>query len=301
MKAVWTLIRDAAKDWSDDHAARLAAALAFYALLSLAPLLMLAVSVAGLVFGDEAARGGIADQLTGLVGPQGAETIETILASARSGSAGVLGTVFGTLVLLFGASGVFGELQGALNVVWEVEPKPGRGIKGILRDRFASFAAVMGVAFLLLVSLVLGAALAAFGAFLSGALPGGAWLWQAVNFVISLGVTTCLFALVFKLVPDAKVAWADVWIGAAVTAILFELGKLAIGLYLGRSGVSSAFGAAGSVVVIVIWIYYSAQILLFGAELTQVYARQFGSGIRPDANAVAVPDAEAGTAPAASR
>ncbi|HEY3497960.1 MAG TPA: YihY/virulence factor BrkB family protein, partial [Polyangiaceae bacterium] len=185
-----------------------------------------------------------------------------------------------------------GELEAALDTIWEVEPKPGRGIMGMVKDRLFSFAMVMGVAFLLLVSLIMSAALAAVGAFLSGALPGGEALWQVLNFAFSLAVVTGLFALMFKLVPHVKVAWRDVWIGAFVTALLFTLGKLLIGLYLGKAGVSSSYGAAGSLVVLVIWVYYSASILLFGAEFTQVYASRFGSRIEPTENAVRVPKAE---------
>ncbi|MEO8701807.1 MAG: YihY/virulence factor BrkB family protein [Kofleriaceae bacterium] len=292
-KQVYTLLKETVSDWLDDKAARLAAALAFYTLLSLAPVLVLAVSIAGLVFGEEAARGEIAGQLQGLLGAQGAEAIQSVLANAKSPASGILGTIVGLVVLLFGASGVFGELQGALDIVWEVEPKKGRGVKGFLRDRFFSFTLVLGVGFLLLVSLVLSAGLAAAGAYLSNHLPGGAVLWQVVNFAISLAVLTILFALIFKVVPDVKIHWRDVWIGALVTAALFTLGKFAIGLYLGRSSVGSPFGAAGSVVVLVVWVYYSAQILFFGAEFTQVYARHHGSRIEPSKNAVKVaPEAQ---------
>ncbi len=287
-KQAFTILKETVTDWLDDKAARLAAALAFYTLLSLAPLLVLAVSVAGLVFGEDAARGEVASQLSGLLGVQGAEAIQTVLANAKSPTSGILGTIVGLAVLLFGASGVFGELQGALDLIWEVEPKPGRGVKGFLRDRFFSFTLVLGVGFLLLVSLVLSAMLAVMGAFLSSHLPGGEALWQVVNFGISIAVMTVLFALIFKVVPDVKIEWRDVWIGALATAALFTLGKFAIGLYLGRSSVGSPFGAAGSVVVLVVWVYYSTQILFFGAEFTQVYARHRGSKMEPTKNAVAV-------------
>lgn len=287
-KLVYTLLKDTVTDWLDDKAARLAAALAFYTLLSLAPLLIIAVSVAGLVFGDEAARGEITGQLQGLLGVQGAEAIESVLANAKSPTSGVLGTIVGVVVLLFGASGVFGELQGALDQIWEVEPKSGRGVKGFLRDRFFSFTLVLGVGFLLLVSLVLSAVLAAVGGFMASHLPGGEVVWQVINFAISLGVMTVLFALIFKVVPDVQIEWRDVWIGALVTAALFALGKLGIGMYLGRSSIGSPFGAAGSVVVLVVWVYYSAQILFFGAEFTQVYARHRGSRMTPSDNAVAI-------------
>ncbi|HEY0251466.1 MAG TPA: YihY/virulence factor BrkB family protein, partial [Kofleriaceae bacterium] len=270
VKEIPGLLKDTGSDWLDDKAPRLAASLALYTLLSLAPLLILAVSVAGLMFGDDAARGQIQHQLSGVLGEQGAAAVQSILANARTPSSGVIGTVVGLTLALFGASGVFGELQGTLNEIRDVYTKPGRGVKGFIRDRFFSFTLVLGVAFLLLVSLVLSAGLAALGAYFSHALPGGEAVWQVINFLISLAVTTVLFATIFKVVPDVKIGWRDVWVGALVTAALFSLGKFAIALYVGRSTVASPFGAAGSVVALVVWVYYSAQILFFGAELTQV-------------------------------
>jgi membrane protein len=215
--------------------------------------------------------------------------VRTIVENAKTPSEGVVSSILGIVVLLFGASGVFGELQGALNTIWEVAPKPGRGIWGTVRDRLFSFAMVMGVAFLLLVSLILSAALAAAGRFFERSLPGGEAVWQIVNFVISFAVVSSLFAVTFKVVPDAKVRWRDVWIGAVVTAFLFSVGKFLIGLYLGKSTVASSYGAAGSIVLLVIWVYYSSLILFLGAEFTQVYAKRFGSRIRPSENAVRAP------------
>jgi membrane protein len=287
-KTLLEILKDTGSDWLDDKAPRLAASLALYTLMSLAPLLILAVSVAGLLFGDEAARGQIAHQLSGVLGEGGALAVQSILSNARAPSNGVLGTVVGLGLALFGASGVFGELQGTLNAIWDVDSRPGRGVWGFVRDRFFSFTLVLGVAFLLLVSLVLSAGLAAVGTYFSHALPGGAALWQILNFLISLAVTTLLFAMIYKVVPDVNLQWRHVWIGATATAVLFTLGKLAIGLYVGRSSVASPFGAAGSVVALVVWVYYSAQILFFGAELTQVYATRHGSRIEPTKNAVVV-------------
>lgn len=287
-KTVWGLIKQTASDWSDDNATRLAAALAFYAVLSIAPMLVLAVSVAGLVFGEEAARGQIASELGRVVGPQAGEGIQTLLSHAKEPEDGVVGSIVGIVVLLFGASGVFGELQSSLNVIWDVAPKPGRGIWGFLQQRFFSFGMVLGVAFLLLVSLVLSAVLSAFGAFFQKALPGGAVLWEIVNFAISFGVITLLFALIFKVLPDVELRFRDVWLGAAATALLFAVGKFGLGLYLGRASVASPYGAAGSIVVLVIWVYYAAQILFFGAEFTQAYARHRGSHIVPSDHAVEV-------------
>jgi membrane protein len=280
------LVKTTATDFVDDNAPRLAAALAYYALLSLAPLIVLALAIAGLLLDEEAARGGIARELGSVVGTAGAQAVESIVKNARAPAAGIVSTVFGIIVLLFGASGVFGELESALDAIWEVAPRPGRGLGGLIRDRLFSFAMVMGVAFLLLVSLIVSAGLAAMGRLLSGALPGGEVVWQVVNFAISLGVVTGLFALMFKTVPHAKIAWRDVWIGAFATALLFTFGKLLIGLYLGKTSFSSAYGAAGSLVLLVIWVYYSASILLLGAEFTQAYASSFGSRIEPSEGAV---------------
>ena len=288
VKSVWTMLKDTASDWSDDNASRLAAALAYYTVLSIAPMMVLAVATAGLVFGEDAARGQIAAQLGSIVGPQASTAIQTIIANAKTPQSGVLGTLVGLAVLFFGASGVFGELQASLNVVWEVAPKPGRGVRGFVEQRFFSFTMVLGVAFMLLVSLALSAALSAVGSVVSAALPGGASVWQAVNFVVALGLITVLFAMIFKVIPDAKVAWRDVWVGAFVTALLFNLGKLGLGLYLGRASLGSPYGAAGSIIVLVVWVYYAAQILLLGAEFTQVYARRHGDTIEPRAHATRV-------------
>jgi membrane protein len=291
VQVLWSVVKETASDWQDDKAATLAAALAYYTLLSIAPLIVLAVAVIGLAFGEDAARGQISEQIGGLVGAQAGEAIEAIARNASAPEAGVISTVIGIVVLLFGASGVFGELQTSLNTIWEVEPKPGRGIKGLIKDRFFSFTMVLGVAFLLLVSMILNAAIASLGRFLEGALPGGEALWSVLNVVISLGVVTLLFALIYKVIPDAKIQWRDVWIGAFVTALLFSIGKLLVGLYLGKSTFVSSYGAAGSVVALVVWVYYSSQIVFLGAELTQVYARRFGSGIEPGNEAVRAPEA----------
>jgi membrane protein len=298
-KTVWELTKSTIKSWSDDNATRLAAALAYYTLLSLAPLLVLVVAIAGLVFGDDAARGQVGKELGTLVGPEAGEGIQTVLAHARGPEGGsAWGSILGGGVLLFGASGVFGELQAALNTIWKVEPKPGQGVWGVLKGRFFSFTMVMGVAFLLLVSLVLSAALSAMGAFFSDLLPGGELLWQLINNGISLALISVLFALLFKVVPDIEVRWRDVLPGAVCTALLFTIGKYLLGLYLGRAAVASPYGAAGSLIVLVIWVYYAAQILFLGAEFTRVYAEWRGARIRPDEDAVATPRAEhADTAP----
>lgn len=289
LREVFVLFKEAAIAWDEDNASRLAAALACYTLLSMAPLVVLCVAIAGLVFGRAAAEGQIAGELGSVVGAQGAQAIESVIANAKNPGSGVLASVTGIIVLLFGASGVFGELQSSLDTVWEVQTKPGRGIWGVVKDRFFSFTMVLGVGFLLLVSLVVSAGLAAVGALLSSAVPL-AWFWQIVNLLISLGVTAAIFALIFKVIPDVRVAWRDVWMGAVVTSLLFSLGRFLLALYIGHSGVGSSYGAAGSLVALVLWTYYSAQIFFFGAEFTQVYAARYGERIEPSENAVALPN-----------
>ncbi len=285
LRSLVTLFRETAKDWSEDKCSRLAAGLAYYTALSIAPLLVVAIAVAGLVFGADAARGAIMDQLGGLVGSDSAATIESMIDSANRPRTGVLATIFGVVVLLFGATGVFIELQDSMNTIWEVQPKPGRGIWRLIRQRFLSLGMVFGIAFLLLVSLVVNAGLAALGDVLGAILPGVPIVWQGLTMLLTLAVVMLLFAMIFKVLPDVKIPFRDVWIGAAVTAVLFIVGKLLLGLYIGRADLASSYGAAGSVVVLLLWIYYSAQIFFFGAEFTQAYARMHGSRIEPTANA----------------
>jgi membrane protein len=277
------MLRDAATDFRDDHALRLAAALAYYSAFSLAPLLLIAISIAGAVFGEEAARGAVQGQIAGAMGERAAAGIEAMIASARdSGRSGIMAGV-GVLLLLLAASGVFGQLQDALDTIWEVEPRASGGLRAFLLKRFLSLTMVLGTGFLLLVSLVLSAVVSAFtGAFERWlAVPG--FVWQTLSFLLSFGVVTSLFAMIFKFLPDARVRWRDVWAGAAMTAALFTVGKFLLALYLGRSEAASAFGAAGALVLVLTWVYYSSLILLFGAELTQVYARARGReiGARP--------------------
>ncbi|MEY4577262.1 MAG: hypothetical protein RL701_1965 [Pseudomonadota bacterium] len=286
MRRWFNILKTTAIEWNDDDAPRLAASLAYYTLLSVAPLSLLCVSIVGFFFGDEAARGQVAGQVGSAIGPEAGEAIQNVIRNAHESEAGVFSTIAGIVLLLVGASGVFGELQLALNKMWDVKPKPGRGWKGLVRDRFFSFTMVLGVAFVLIASLAVSAALATVGKVLSHSLPGGEAVWQILNFVLSFGVITLLFALIFKVVPDAKMRWRDALFGASVTAFLFTVGKLLLGLYLGKASVGSAYGAAGSLVAFVVWVYYAAQILFMGAEFTQVYARILGKPITPDANAV---------------
>lgn len=294
MKRVVTLFKETGVEWYEDEAPRKAASLAFYTLLSMAPLVLFSIALAGLAYGEDTARGQIAEQLSSVVGPQASAAIESVARNAHRSEAGPFSSVIGIIVLLFGASGVFAELQLTLNAIWGVKPRPGRGWKGLLRDRFLSFTMVLGVAFVLLVSLLLSTAVAAVGRFLSNALPGGEALWQLLNFGLSLGVITAVFGLIFKVIPDVQIRWRDVWVGAVVTALLFTLGKFVLGLYLGKSSFTSSYGAAGSLVALVIWVYYASQILFMGAEFTQVYARIFGATIKPSSQAVPANDSAAG-------
>ena len=273
------MLKEAFTDWKDDKAPRLGAALSYYTIFSLAPLLLIAVAIAGLAFGQEAAQGRIVDEIGGVLGKDGGEMIQTMVVNARKPAEGILATIMGVVVLLFGASGAFNELRQAMNTVWEVPQRKGGGIKALVRDRLLSFAMVVFIGFLLLVSLVVSAGLSAMGEVMGGFVTEKLHLLRIANTVVSLGVITVLFAMIFKFLPDADpiVAWKDVWIGAFMTAIFFTIGKIAIGLYLGRGTVGSAYGAAGSLIVVLVWVYYAAQILFFGAELTQVYASRHGS------------------------
>ena len=289
LKEVYSILKETASDWMEDKAPTLGAALAYYTVFSLAPLLIIAIGIAGLVFGREAAQGQIFDQLRGLLGDASGKAMEDMVQNASAKPAtGIVATLIGVVTLLFGASGVFGQLQTSLNAIWDVQPKPGRGVIGIIRDRILSFGFILVVGFLLLVSLLLTAAIALVGEWSGGMMPGMETLVQILNSVLSLAVITLLFAMIFKFLPDAKIAWHDVWIGAFITATLFTVGKFALGLYLGKSGVGSSYGAAGSLIVLLLWVYYSSQILFFGAEFTQVYANRFGSHVAPADNAVAV-------------
>ena len=287
MRTWWTLLKEAFEKWSADKAPRLGAALSYYTVFSLVPLLVLTISIAGLVFGTEAAQQAIMTQIESLVGPQSAAAIKQMLEIAQRPSSGALASAIAVVTLLLGASGVFAQLQDALNTVWGVEPKAGRGLWGTIKDRLFSLMAVLGTGFLLLVSLVLSAALAAFGKMFQGRLPGHEGLLHLADLAISFGVITLLFAMMFKLLPDAKIAWRDVWIGAGLTSVLFTVGKFAIGMYLGKADVGSAYGAAGSLVILLVWVYYSSQILLYGAEFTSVYANRYGSRIVAVSNASA--------------
>ena len=275
----WAMFKEAGSAWLGDNAPSLGAALAYYTIFSLAPVLIVVIAVAGLAFGREAAEGEILRQVQVLVGPAGAAIIQTIIQRANQPALGVIASTVGLIAVVVGASGAFLQLQEALNHVWKVKSKRESFWVSTLRKRSLSFGLVLGTGFLLLVSLALSAALAAVGTFMGHLLPIPAFLLESVNFLLSFAVITLLFAMIFKVLPDTEVAWGDVWIGAAVTAFLFTVGKMLIGLYLGESSVGSAYGAAGSLVVVLVWVYYSAQILLLGAEFTHVYATKHGSRV----------------------
>lgn len=282
------LLRETFEEWKEDDALQWGAALAYYAVFSLAPLLLVAVSVAGLAFGEEAAQGRIVGEIEGMLGREGAEAIEAMIANAGRSGSGVLGMVVGVAMALFGASGVFGQLQKALNHLWDVRPKPGAGWKTMVWGRLTALGLVLAIAFLLLVSLVLSAAISALAAYFQELLPVPGWVLGLLDFVLSIAVVGFLFGLIFKVLPDVEIAWRDVAFGALATAVLFTVGKVLIGLYLGHSSVGSSYGAAGSLIVLLVWIYYSAQLVFFGAELTQVWARHHGSRIVPSEHAVRV-------------
>jgi membrane protein len=275
---IWNLIRKSVAAWVDDYAPSMGAALAYYTLFSIAPLLMIAIAVAGLVFGQEAARGEIVAQIQGLIGRDGAIAVQALLKSASEPTKDIVTTLISLVTLVIGATTVFGELQSDLDRIWRV-PAPAirNGMWSLLRTRLLSFGLVLGLGFLLLVSLLVSAAIAAFGKWSYGFFEGREAYLHTVNFSISFAVTTLLFALIYKLMPRASIAWRDVWVGAAVTSLLFEIGKLLIGLYLGTTSVASGFGAAGSLVVLLLWVYFSAQIFLLGAEFTWVYSHEYGS------------------------
>lgn len=290
LRKIWGLVAEAGKQWSQDNASRLGAALSYYTVFSIAPLLLIVVAVAGLFLGNDRARDEVLSQVQGLVGGDAAGVVKDAIEKAREHqTGGIISTIVGFATLLLGATGVMLELQAALNVVWKVVPKPGLGVLRAVRERLLSLGLILTFGFLLLVSLVVSAGLAALGHFVSGVLPGWRLLAQVINVVISLGVVASLFAVLFKALPDARVAWKDVWIGAGVTAALFQIGKIGIGLYLGKATTTTAFGAAGSLAVLLVWVYYSSQILLFGAELTWVYASRYGSRIVPTEDAQRAP------------
>jgi membrane protein len=281
----------AASAWWADDCLRLGASIAYYTLFAIAPVLLMSIAIAGFVFGAEAVRGEIVGQIDHLIGREGAVAVQGLLEGASKRGAGVLATVIGAITFLFASTGAFLELQVALNTIWRVKPRPGGQLKAFVISRLESFGLVIGIGFLLLVSLTVSAALAALGTWLSSLSPENTTLWTIVNLLISTVVTTLLFAMLFKFLPDVKLKWNNVMTGAAVTAVLFNIGQLVIGWYLGQSSVASSYGAAGSVMVLLLWVYYSCQIVLFGAEFTRVWSARHGSRPKPASFAEKDPDA----------
>jgi membrane protein len=280
-----SLAKQTFQSFSEDKVSRMGAALSYYTVFSLAPLLVVTIAVAGFFFGEDAAQGRIVAQLTGTLGREGAELVQTMIQKASEPKAGIIATVIGLGTLLLGATGVLMELHDALDAIWKVTPRKGRGWKGTVRDRVLSFGVILAFGFLLLVSLVLSAGLAATGDRLGDMIPGWVALAYLLNYGISIGLVALLMATLFVLLPDVRIAWRDVWVGSLVTSVLFHLGKLLIGLYLGKAGVGSPFGAAGSLAVLLVWIYYTSQVFLLGAEFTRVYTLRFGRPVQPRAGA----------------
>ena len=280
--ALAVVLRRAIAGWWNDNVPHLGAALSYYTLFSLAPILIVAMSIAGLAFGSEAVRGEIVGQIDGLVGHDGAVAVQAMLEGASKPSSSIPATIIGVITFFLGATGAFLELQTALNAIWRVKPKASANfLRALVIDRLISFGLVVAVGFLLLTSLLVSAGLAALDKYMGQAFPGVAIVWQALNVLVSLGVISVMFAMIYKLLPDVDLAWSDVWVGGLVTAGLFTLGKFLIGLYLGTSSLASSYGAAGSVIVLLVWVYYSAQVVLLGAEFTREYVKEFGRKPRP--------------------
>jgi membrane protein len=276
-KSLFQLARTAFKNWLDDYAPSMGAALAYYTVFSIAPLLIIVIAVAALIFGQDAAHAAIIDQARGMIGENGAKAIEGMLASAQEPKEGMIASALGIVVLIVGATTVFAELETNLDRIWKVEPDKGSGLWHFMRRRLLSFGMVLAIGFLLIVSLVVSAAIALWGKYWSGWFGALEALLQAANFLVSVAVITVLFAMIYRFIPRVAIRWRDVWIGAFVTSLLFSFGKFLIGLYIGKSGVESSYGAAGTLVVLLVWVYYSAQIFLLGAEFTKVYAESHGS------------------------
>jgi len=279
LRAAFALIKETFQEWRDDKASRLAAALTYYTIFSLAPLLLIVISLVGLLVNPADVRGRIVNQVRDLVGKDGADMVVTMIDNASRSNASGIAAIIGVVTLLLGAVGVFNALRDALNTIWEVEPAKTHGIVGMIKSRLAPFALIPAVGFLLLVSLVVDTALSVGRSYLGDLLPSVVYATalQILGLVVSFLIITFLFATIYKFLPDTDIAWSDVWIGAAVTALLFSVGRFAIGLYLGHSSTASTYGAAGSLIILLLWIYYSAQILFLGAEFTQVYARRYGT------------------------
>lgn len=277
MRKWLSVLKEAAMSFAGDNAPRLGAALAYYTVFSVAPLILITITIAGAVFGEEAARGQVFAHMRGLIGDTGAEVVNEMVKDASRADTSAIAATLGIAALLFGASGVFGQLRAALNTIFRVKPRDTPIVVGFLKERFLSIATVIVIGFLLLVALIVDTAISAAGDYMEHRLPGGEGLWHVVELAVSTAMITALFALVFRYMPDVRIPWRDVWAGAVVTAVLFSIGKFALGLYLGKKATESTHSAAGALIVLLLWVYYSAQILFFGAELTQTYSRRMGS------------------------
>jgi membrane protein len=279
-----SVLKEAVMSFAGDNVPRLGAALAYYTVFSIAPLILITITLAGVIWGEEAARGQVFLHMRRLIGDTGAEVVNEMVKDAARADTGAIAATLGTAALLFGASGVFGQLRAALNTIFKVQPKDTPILMGFLKERFLSVASVIVIGFLLLVALIIDTAISAAGDYTKVRLSGGEVLWHVVELIVSTAMITGLFALIFRHMPDIRIPWRDVWFGAIVTAVLFSIGKFALGLYLGKKATESSHSAAGALVVLLLWVYYSAQILFLGAEVTQAYSRQIGSmkGQKPD-------------------
>jgi membrane protein len=297
LKGIWLLLRDSAIAWDDDNIGTQGAALAFFTVFSLSPLLIMVVVFSSLGFGKEAANGHLVSQIRGLIGTEGANFVQSLITNAYKSDSSILATIFSVAMILLGASAVFVQLRDSLNTIWRVQHKASGVVRAFLRGRILSFAMIVGIGFLLLVSLVVSAALAGMSNYVSTLFPIFSGMVSVLDFAVSFVGITVMFACMFKFVPAATIKWKEVWVGGAVTSLLFSIGKLLIGLYLGNGAIGSTFGAAKSLVVIMLWAYYSSQIVLFGAEFTRLYSERFGTRILPGANADSLVTRRVGSAP----
>ena len=288
-RSVWQFAKTVVTQFIEDQPFQLASSLSYYALFSLAPLLIIAIAVAGLVFGREAAQNQIVETLQGMIGQDSAKAVQDMIQNASNKpKTGLISTAVGIVALLFGAGGVVGQLQTSINTIWGVAAKTGQGVWGFIRTRFLSFGMVLAIGFLLLVSLAITAFVAGLSEVMGSLFGGAKIIAHVLELVVSFGLVTLLFAMIYKFLPDVEIQWRDVWIGAALTSVLFTIGKFLIGLYLGTSGTTSTFGAAGSLITVLLWVFYSSLIFFLGAEFTQVYATNYGSGVAPAENAESI-------------
>jgi membrane protein len=286
LSAFWEVVKLTGAEWFNDNVFRMSASLAFYTIFSLAPIIVIVIAIAGLIFGEQAATNQLVHEVQNVAGSQVARAVREVVKNVATSPGGPVAATFGLLALLLGATGVFAELQMALNEIWDVQINPNRSmVKGLVRSRLVALAVVLGISLLLLISLLLSAGLSGAATLLGDRMPIP-WFWEALNALVSLLLATLLFMMVYKMLPDVRITWRDVALGGFVTALLFTLGKLLIGQYLGRLSISSTYGAAGSFAILLVWVYYSTLVCFLGAEFTQVYARRYGSGIRPEAHAV---------------